>query len=84
MEEEDCPAHNFLMVQQPQDLGLLHPTMRDRTGSQAKTFGSFTDRQLGSSGRTTAFLMVAKTRDILEASAVGLEMKFACSASGTD
>lgn len=31
-----------------------------------------------------AFIIVAKTRDILEASVVGLQMKFASSISGTD
>lgn len=40
--------------------------------------------QSGCSGRTTALLMVAKTRDPLEAFVKGLQMKSECSASGTD
>lgn len=51
---------------------------------EAKTFRSFIDRKPDYSGRTTAVLVVAETTSTLVAFMVDLQMKFVCSASGTD
>ena len=59
---------------------IIALAMHDRLGSRQRSLDHL--RQ-DCSGRT-AFLMVVKTRDILEAFVVGLQMKLERSTSGTD